>query len=75
MKIEAELILMSPATLDPETFLPEKTAVVKLRVVGLAEEVMDAEALGDESEATLEREIGKEVLRVLKESMATGSKT
>ena len=74
MKVKAELVLVTPAVLDPGTFLPEKTAVVKLKVAGLAEDVMNAQALGD-SEAELEREIGKEVLRVLKESMLTGSIT
>ena len=61
--IEAELILTTAAILNPNSFVPEKSAVIKLKMS--AENIVDTKALGGDAKDDLERQVGREVIKAL----------
>ena len=66
MVVVAELIQISPAIFDPNDFKLKKAAVIKLNIS--MEGVTDGQAIGSDAEAELERQIGKEIIRVIKDA-------
>ena len=64
MSIEAEVVSSTPAILNPDTFMPEKIIIVKLKIC--PEHLQDKKTL--EGEEAIEQEIGKAVVEANKKA-------